>query len=92
MSTGQEIRWACAVSLLLLAGCARQELSTARTDNPNFTPDRLFTQDGCTVYRFLDAGRYHYFATCPGSSLSHHYSCGKGCSREESFPTVESDR
>lgn len=68
----------CAV--LLLAGCAKEPLSIERVDNNEFQLDKLFSHEGCTVYRFSDWGRYHYYTDCRGRTTStYSTSCGKGC-------------
>lgn len=54
--------------LLVLAGCNNQAAEVRRTDNQNFEVERLFTVDGCTVYRFRDAGNTRYFSSCQGST------------------------
>ena len=46
---------------------------------------KLFTTDGCTVYRFYDSN-YVYFTNCPGST-QHQVSCGKNCWRPEKVDT-----
>ena len=55
-----------------------------------FQVDRLFTHEGCTVFRFEDSGRYRYFSKCDGprSETSWVEGCGKNCTREVSIPTV----
>jgi len=58
------------VLLIGLAGCAADPISTHKTDNQNVSVDLLFEHDGCTVYRFYDDGRYHYYAKCPNASAS----------------------
>lgn len=50
---------------------------------PSIEVERLFTVDGCTVYRFYDNGTRH-FASCPGSTVIHQ--CGKGCL--DGVPTI----
>lgn len=58
---------ALAAIMLALAGCGKQaESSTAA--GVEFRVDKLFTVDGCTVYRFSDAGHYRYFTNCSGST------------------------
>jgi hypothetical protein len=73
--------------LALLAGCGDPGLSTSTGDNPRVPVTKLLTQDGCTVYRFPDAGREHYFTNCTGS-VSTIVSCGKNCRREDRMETV----
>lgn len=53
----------------------------------SFNVEKLFTNDGCSVYRFHDAGYYRYYSKCSGStssdtSYSYSESCGKNCTRE----------
>ena len=46
-------------------------------------PVAISSADGCTVYRFEDAGT-HYFTRCGGTvttTKNYTESCGKGCTR-----------
>lgn len=49
--------------LLILAACSKPAMSHLSTDNPEITVEKLFTVDGCTVYRFDDSNT-HYFVKC----------------------------
>ena len=74
----------------VLVGCAQPPKSTIQTDNYNFELGKLFTTDGCTVYRFYDAGHYHYFTKCENSQrveTTTDGSCGKGCTVQDNIPT-----
>lgn len=67
-----DLRWAFALAgmlaaVLLVTGCSRPAESVARTNGGDVA--RLFTVDGCTVYRFRDAGDPHWFTNCPGQVL-----------------------
>jgi uncharacterized lipoprotein YajG len=75
-------------AILLLSGCERPAVSTSQTNNAAVNVQELFTNKGCTVYRFQDGGRAHYFADCRGSTMST-YNCGKGCLRDEEVATNE---
>ena len=55
------------VVALLLTGCAKDPISTSATDNAQFKLEALFTHDGCTIYRFMDNGYYHYWTNCKGT-------------------------
>lgn len=55
---------------LLLAACSKAPVSSTQTDNKDITADKMFTTDGCTVYRFSDNGELHYFAHCSGDQQS----------------------
>lgn len=75
---------------VMLASCAQAPNSTTQTTNSLVPVDRLFNIDGCTVYRFDDAGHYHYFTKCANSqhveTSSDEY-CGKGCTRQDNITT-----
>lgn len=75
---------------LVMAGCAKTGTPVQPSGaSDNFTVARLFVVNGCTVYRFQDAGRFHYLSDCRGS-VSTHQSCGKNCTREVEVPTWDS--
>lgn len=57
----------CAVVLL---GACSKTATESRTAVGEFKVDRLFTIDGCTVYRFSDAGYLRYFTNCKGNVSS----------------------
>ncbi len=61
---------ACALGALALSGCARDPVETTRTNNPSINVEKLFEHEGCTVYRFQDAGNYVYYSNCQGSTQS----------------------
>lgn len=62
--------------LLALTGC-QKEAEQSQAAGSNFKVDKLFTVDGCTVYRFMDAHTV-YFTNCSGSaSYTYHQSNGK---------------
>lgn len=72
---------------LLLVGCARDPLSTYRSNNPEFNPSLLFEHNGVKVYRFVDAGRYVYYTDARGHT-SYIVSEGK-TTRVEAVETAE---
>lgn len=68
------------IPLMVLVACAKDPQSSTTTGN--FEIDKLFVYEGCTMYRFGDAGNYHYFAKCGNSvdvESNWDESCGKGC-------------
>lgn len=69
---------AVVLSVLALSGCAKKAEQT--TPIGEYTVDKLFTVDSCTVYRFYD-GAYRYFTNCSGQAQWKE-SCGKSCSRD----------
>ena len=76
-----------AAAVLALTACERRaEVSShAGTD---FQVDRLFTHEGCTVYRFEDGGRNRYYANCSGkATTSWAENCGKNCTTEVMITT-----
>ena len=76
--------------LAMVAGCNKPAESVVRT-GMEFTVERLFTHEGCTVFRFEDGGSNRYFTRCDGiaaqstttwhDTTTRHESCGKGCTR-----------
>lgn len=67
------------LTLTILTGCSKPaETSTAV--GREFVVDKLFTHEGCTVYRFEDSGYKRYFTNCNGS-VNWQESCGKHCTR-----------
>ena len=61
-----------------------------QTTNNEYDVDKLFTKDGCSVFRFVDNHRYHYWVNCTGSVASDVTEiCGKNCYEkyEEVIPT-----
>jgi hypothetical protein len=81
--------FAC-VALLGLAGCmeSKPAAETSQTNNAAIQVDTLFTKDGCTVYRFEDAGRSRYFVRCESGQTRTEWteSCGKNCTRPVEIP------
>lgn len=73
---------------LVLTGCAKDPIAISQTDNFDIKLDKLFTHDGCNIYRFEDGGRDHYYADCRGN-VSDIRSCGKGCTTTEDTVTVK---
>ena len=75
-------------ALAMVAGCEKPAESVAHT-RAGFTVERLFTHDGCTVYRFSDPSK-RYFTRCDGiaaqSTTTWQESCGKSCTREMEIP------
>ncbi len=57
---------------LVVTGCAESAdpVWTHPTDNTQISVSLLFQHDGCRVYRFVDWGRYHYFANCDRGSAT----------------------
>ena len=68
------------LAVALLAGCGKPaETSTAV--GKEFVVDKLFTHEGCTVYRFYDGGNSRYYTNCGSTAWTRQ--CGKGCTRQE---------
>ena len=65
--------------ILALAGCSKQAETSTQANN-EFVVDKLFTHEGCTVYRFIDGGNNRYFTNCSGST-NWQEGCGKNCTR-----------
>ena len=71
-------------ALAMVAGCEKPAEAVAPAGE-NFTVVRLFTHEGCTVFRFLDGNRRRYFARCDGiaaqATPTWQESCGKNGTR-----------
>jgi hypothetical protein len=68
------------LALAALAGCSKPA-ETSTVVGKEFVVDKLFTYEGCTVYRFTDAGYSRYFTNCSGST-SWTEICGKNCTHQ----------
>lgn len=71
-----------------LAACSKSPLSVSVTNNPNFNVEKLFTVEGCSVFRFYDSGKSLYFSNCSGV-VQGYRSCGKACTELISIPTTK---
>ena len=69
------------VVCIALTGCEREPESTV-TAGRDIKVSKLFTVDGCSVYRFGDSGRSVYFTNCSGST-QYTVNCGKNCTRDQ---------
>lgn len=74
------------VVALLSAGCGADKPNVLETSEATKTTGLLFEYDGVRVYRFYDAGEYHYFAVPRNgtfasvfSQWSETASCGDNC-------------
>lgn len=63
----KRLGWVALAAALVLSGCQKQAETTTRA-GVEFQVDKLFTIDGCTVYRFADGGYPRYFTNCSGSA------------------------
>jgi len=68
------------IATIVLVGCTKSA-ETSTSVGREFVVDKLFTHEGCTVYRFTDGGNNRYFTNCQGST-SWAEQCGKGCTRQ----------
>lgn len=61
----------CFAFLIVTVTSGEQKLSEVK---------KLFTNDGCTIYRFVDNGTYHYYSDCRGSTVKNvNEICGENC-------------
>lgn len=77
------------ILVVFIFGCAGDPELRSATENPDYSVDTLFTHDGCTVYRFDDAGKFRYFANCKSGQTSTTWaeSCGKNCISDVAIQT-----
>ena len=71
-----------AITTVFLIACTKEAESTQEVGF-GYKVEKLFTVDGCTVYRFSDGG-YKYFTNCKGN-VEWIENCGKACNREISI-------
>lgn len=77
-------------SSVLLAACMKPAQESMHVGP--FEVETLFTKDGCTVYRFMDAGYPRYFVRCGAEgrdSTAWSQPCGKACMRPDSITTAK---
>ena len=78
------------IAALTVAGCNKAPEYSAPAGR-EFVVDKLFTHEGCTVYRFSDGGYSRYFAKCGEDSVTAHTewreTCGKNCFRQREITT-----
>lgn len=73
-------------SVLWLTACKKDAEQTVQVGN-DIRVEKLFTHEGCTVYRFFD-NRYVYYTNCQGSTQS---TCGKNCEQNVDTTRVEDE-
>ena len=80
-------KFVIALSCLLLVACEKPAESAVDSSNGNIPVEKLFSVDGCTVYRFQDGGYNRYFSSCKAghSEMTYQQNCGKNCSRPETI-------
>lgn len=80
---------AIVTGVMVLDACEQDAMEAARPPGSAFVVEKLFTHDGCTVYRFSDGSHSRYFARCGSTaSTSWSESCGKNCTRPVTLPTA----
>ncbi|MBP2157174.1 hypothetical protein J2067_004866 [Erwinia rhapontici] len=80
--------WLIAICLTI-SGCEKAP-ETSVLAGLDFKVDKLFSVDGCSVYRFSDAGRPVYFTNCSGQA-QYSRSCGKNCTESVSVTGKSGD-
>lgn len=89
MGVGHKLRVALAIAVISLTGCEKEPVSTVYAGN-GAQVGKLFTVDGCSVYRFSDGGNNVYFTNCSGGT-QWTQNCGKNCTRKVNVPTGRED-
>ena len=57
------------IAVLAVAGCQKAPEYSSPAGR-EFVVDKLFTHEGCTMYRFSDGVYLRYFAKCNGDSAT----------------------
>ncbi len=85
----------CIISCIVVVGCSSKPAETTQHIlGKEFTVEKLFTRDGCTVYRFMDGGIIVIIHGCFGAdhvSTQSTSSCGKSCTRHEVIETSQQE-
>lgn len=71
----------------LIADTPEERALKLKQEQINNQPKPILEKDGCTVYKFHDDRRDHYFTRCPSNTITektYQESCGKNCTRVES--------
>lgn len=55
---------AAALAVVALYSCAKKTRAAERTNADIYFAQKLFSIDGCSVYRYQDLGLYQYFHKC----------------------------
>ena len=77
------------LTAVVLTACSKDPISQTQSDNPQVSVAKLFTHDGITVYRFVDAGQYVYFTSPPVDIRAKRTEyCGKGCATMKETATL----
>lgn len=81
------------VGILLGAclGCADDGVAVERTTNQNVPVTLLLEHDGYRVFRFYDAGKYHYFVV-PEGVVDYGWSESRGKSSVEERGEIQTER
>lgn len=84
-------RMLLAIAVFAAACTPTPSVSTSQTDNDAIVVSKLFTHEGCSVYRFEADGYYRYYAHCGGPATVmqdeiHNRSCGKNCTKRVMVP------
>ncbi len=80
---------------LLATGCDKDTIAITQSTNSKVPVGKLFELDGCTVYRFADGGRNHYYTVCGNAvttSEARLESCGKNCYTTHYYDTSTANR
>lgn len=78
---------------MLLTSCTNKGTSVPvenTVPGQDYHVRKLFTTDGCTVYRFYDAGNFHYMTNCTSTITTITESCGKNCTEDKGYENYTS--
>ena len=76
---------------VFFSGCAKDPISTERSNNSQIEVELLFEKDGVKVYRFTDNGRYIYYTDARGRTewTTTHNNGKTSTTRRHGVETVE---
>jgi hypothetical protein len=76
------------IAALFLSACSVEPTGAANTNNPQLRVVQLAQVDGCTIYRFYDVGRSHYFVRCGADVVTESTQSSGKTTYQEEIPTV----
>lgn len=79
------------VTTVAIVSCADDGVAVERTTNQNVPVTLLLEHDGYRVFRFYDAGKYHYFVV-PEGVVDYGWSESRGKSSVEERGEIQTER
>lgn len=79
------VTWTIILGCVVWITACQKPAESSTSVGREFRVEKLFTYEGCTVYRFFD-DRHVYYTNCQGSTQ---HSCGKNCEQRTDTDVIE---